>query len=607
MKGRKREALAFLSSPGIVSPMTVRVAVIDRDVCIHEKCGYVCAKVCPPNRMGEECIVVEKDTKFPAISEPLCIGCGLCVKKCPVQCMAVINLAAELDKPIYQYGVNTFRLYGIPLPMEGAVSLVGRNGIGKTTAIKLLSRQLKPNFAVFGKELGEEETLEMLPLETRRYFAKTKEGIRASVKPQHIDRIKDAFDGTVSELLATMGKKAAVKEAVELFRLSQILERKLSQLSGGELQKVAIAAAWLKDADIYYFDEVTNYLDIEERLRIAVIIKELAERKNVLIAEHDLTMLDYVSTYVYLLYGTENVYGVVSHVKNVRAGINEYINGYLKDENIRFREYEIAFSKHSEEAVKTPSLLKYGALKKKFGGGKGVGFSFTSEPGEIRKGEILGLVGKNALGKSLFVKMLGGVENADEGEGIALKVSYKPQYISAEEVVVSELFRAKDLNGMVFEDCKRKLGVGAFMDKMLTELSGGELQRVALTLALSQEADIYLFDEPSAFLDIEQRFEFASLLRKTISESEKSAFVVDHDIVFIDAIANRLVVFDGASSVKGHASVPLAKKDGMNGFLKVAGITMRRDKDTNRPRINKPGSALDSEQKASGQYFYYER
>jgi ATP-binding cassette subfamily E protein 1 len=92
-----------------------------------------------------------------------------------------------------------------------------------------------------------------------------------------------------------------------------------------------------------------------------------------------------------------------------------------------------------------------------------------------------------------------------------------------------------------------------------------------------------------------------------ITESEKAAFVVDHDIVFIDAIANRLVVFDGESSVKGHASAPLNKRDGMNGFLKVAGVTMRRDKDSNRPRINKPGSQLDTEQRAAGEYFYYER
>ncbi|NYZ73942.1 ribosome biogenesis/translation initiation ATPase RLI [Candidatus Micrarchaeota archaeon] len=584
--------------------MVTRVAVLDRDVCIEKRCGYVCSKVCPPNRMGEECIVVEKDGIYPVISEPLCIGCGLCVKKCPVHCISVVNIAQELDKPVYQYGVNMFRFYGMPLPMEGAVSLIGKNGIGKTSAIKLLTRQMKPNFAVFGKEFTEEETLERLSIDARRYFTSAKEGLRVSVKPQHIDRVRGAFKGTVAGLLTTIGGKKAVAEIVERFRLEDILSRKLNQLSGGELQKVSIAAACMKDADIYYFDEITNFLDIEERLRMAVIIKDLAERKKVMMAEHDLTILDYVSNYVYLLYGEENVYGVVSGIKNVRAGINEYISGYVKEENVRFRNYEIAFSRHSEGELKAKTLVKYGALKKRFTGK--TGFGFSSDAGEIRKGEILGLVGKNALGKSLFVKMLSGVEKADQGEKLGLKVSYKPQYITAEPVVVSELFRAKNCNGMVFEECKRKLNITMLMDKQLTELSGGELQRVALTLALSQDADIYLFDEPSAFLDIEQRFEFASLLRRVISESEKCAFVVDHDIVFVDAIANRLVVFDGKSSVQGHASAPKNKRDGMNGFLKVAGITMRRDKDSNRPRINKPGSQLDTEQRDAGEYFYYE-
>lgn len=586
--------------------MVTRVAVMDRDVCIEKRCGYVCGKVCPPNRMGEECIVVEKDGIFPIFSEELCIGCGLCVKKCPVQCISIINVAQELSEPVYQYGVNTFRLYGLPLPLEGAVSLVGKNGIGKTSAIKLLSRQVKPNFASFGKEWSDEEILAKLAIEARRYFTKTKEGLKLSVKPQHIDRVRDAFKGTAAELLGSVsGSKARLKEVAEQFRLGDILDRKLDQLSGGELQKVSIAAAYMKDSDIYYFDEVTNYLDIEERLRMAVIIKELAEKKSVMMAEHDLTFLDYVSNYVYILYGDENVYGVVSGVKNVRVGINEYIAGYLKDENVRFRGYEIEFSKHSEGEIKAATLIKYGGLRKEFGGSSG--FRFSSDGGEIKKGEILGLVGKNALGKSLFVKMLSGNEAADEGERLGFKVSYKPQYISAEKVVVSELFAGKDLAMGVFEECKRKLNISMLMDKELTQLSGGELQRVALTLALSQKADVYLFDEPSAFLDIEQRFEFASLLRRVISENEKCAFVVDHDIVFIDAIANRLIVFDGKSSSHGHASAPLNKRSGMNGFLKVAGITMRRDKDSARPRINKPGSQLDSEQKAAGEYFYYDR
>jgi len=576
--------------------MGTRIAVVDRDLCTREECGYRCIKACPVNRMGQECIVKEDESRFPVISEMLCIGCGLCVKKCPVDAIKIINLAAELEKPIFQYGVNAFRLYELPLPKkEGAVSLVGKNGIGKTTAIQILSGKIRPNFG--RKHATDQELDAELGTEMKRYFSEIKENLQISSKPQYVDRVRDVFKGKVRELLAKATDN--IDEVAEKFNIKEILDRDIQHLSGGELQKVSIALAWSKDADLYYFDEVSNYLDIEERLRVGILIKELAEKKSVLMAEHDLTILDYISDYVYIIYGTENAYGVVSHVKNVRSGINEYLAGYLKDENVRFREYEIGFSGHSESEVKTPAAFKYSSLKKSFDE-----FNFESEKGEIRKGEIIGLVGKNALGKSLFVKMLAGAEKADEGEALEMSVSYKPQYIKAEDKTVAEIFASRKLDGSVLEECKRRLNLNSLMDKKLTEISGGELQRVALTLALSTEADTYLFDEPTAFLDIEQRFEFASLLRKVISEKEKNAFVVDHDIVFMDAIANRLIVFDGRSSVQGKASAPYAKRDGMNSFLKKVGITMRRDKDSKRPRINKPESVLDREQKQKGDYYY---
>ncbi len=579
--------------------MVTRIAVIDRELCIRERCGYVCRKVCPSNRMGEECITIDEKTGYPIISETLCIGCGICVKKCPAKCISIINLAEELDNPIFSYGKNAFRLYRLPLPKDsGAVAFIGKNGIGKTTAIKLLGSRLKPNL---GKEDPKniENLLEELPIETRQYFKKIGGELTISNKPQHINKIRKVFKGTVNDLITRTSGKDDISHIIKLFSLADISERKVSNLSGGELQKAAIAAAYAKDADIYYFDETTNYLDIEERLKIAVVIKDLAERKSVLLAEHDLTILDYISTYVNIFYGEGNVYGVASGVKNVRAGINEYLCGYLKDENVRFRDHEIGFSGHSEAELKSKTAYEYGFFSKDF-----EAFKFRSEGGSIRRGEILGLVGKNALGKTLLVNMLSGQVNADEGVALDSRISHKPQYLEAEDRTVLDKLSSRPVKGTILEECKRKLKLGPLLDKNMAELSGGELQRVALTYALCEDADIYLFDEPSAFLDIELRFEFASLLRKVISESEKSAFVVDHDVVFIDAIANRLIVFDGRSSVHGHASEPLSKKRGMNDFLRMAGITMRRDMDTKRPRINKPGSRLDSQQRDSGSYYY---
>ncbi|MEM2948097.1 MAG: ribosome biogenesis/translation initiation ATPase RLI [Candidatus Anstonellales archaeon] len=567
-----------------------RIAVIDRELCTREKCGYVCMNVCPVNRMGEECIVKEEETSFPLINELLCIGCGICVKKCPVQAITVINLAKEKDDPIFQYGPNSFRLYGLPLPKKGVVGIVGRNGVGKSTSIKLLSKQLIPNFGEYSKKYSWAEVSTKLSPELKEYFSSTQ---KVSVKPQNVLSIAEAFDGNVEELIRKMDERGAFENAVKIFGLEKILKRKLKQLSGGELQKVALAAAYVKDATVYFFDEPSTYLDIGERMSIGIFMKNFSEEKSVMLVEHDLTILDYMSDYVYVFYGEENAYGVVSNVKPVRRGINEYLSGFLSDENIRFRDHEIKISKYSESEVSAPTLFSYDEIRVELDG-----FSLHAEKGEIKKGEIIGIVGRNALGKTTFAKSLSASKN--------ITISYKPQYIKAENAVVRDVFSSRKLLPDIFEEAKNKLGVGRLLEKNLTELSGGELQRVAIVLALSTEADLYLFDEPTGFLDVEQRLAFSELLRKVIDGQKKAAFVVDHDVVFIDSVASRLIVFTGEPSVSGRATSPMSKKDGMNLFLKTMGITMRRDKDTGRPRINKPESVLDREQKKNNAYFYSE-
>ncbi|MEM4554981.1 MAG: ribosome biogenesis/translation initiation ATPase RLI [Candidatus Anstonellaceae archaeon] len=576
-----------------------RIAIIDREKCLKEKCGYICAKVCPGVRMGEETVVVDSEG-YPVISEQLCTGCGICPKKCPADCITIINLAEEMARPIYQYGENAFRLYGLPLPQNGVVGLIGKNGIGKSTAIKLMAQILLPNFAEFERKLDMKEIIERLPPDLQNYFKKTlQEKVKVSLKPQDINKIPQVFFGTAKRLLQISDERGVFEEACSLFSLNEILEREVSTLSGGELQRLAVAVAYCKDAKLYYFDEPTAYLDIKQRLAVAAALKKLSEEKQIVVVEHDLAIFDYLSDYVHIFYGQEGAYGVVSGTKAARAGINEYLDGFLKEENVRFRDHPIEFSLSCAAQAKTPVKFAYPSFTKSF-----EAFKLSAQSGSIMEGEIIGILGENAIGKSLFIKVIAGVEKPDEGEiAHSFKIAYKPQYVKAEqEVEVRKLFEQQPLA----EQVKRRLGISQLMEKRLDALSGGELQRVAIAYTLSKEADIYLFDEPSAFLDIEQRLEFASLLSHMIAGTKKCAFVIDHDLVLLDAISSRMIIFEGRPSVEGYAMAPSNKKEGMNKFLSMVGITLRRDKDSKRPRINKAGSALDRLQKEAGEYYYYE-
>ncbi|MEM4348776.1 MAG: ribosome biogenesis/translation initiation ATPase RLI [Candidatus Anstonellaceae archaeon] len=576
-----------------------RIAIIDRERCLKEKCGYLCMKVCPGVRMGEETVVVDSEG-YPVISEQLCTGCGICPKKCPADCITIINLPDEMSKPIYQYGKNTFRLYGLPLPQNGVVGLIGKNGIGKSTAIRLMAHQILPNFAEFDKKLQIKEIIESLPPDLQNYFRRTlQERIKVSLKPQDINKIPQVFSGTAKKLLEMSDERGLFEEACRIFSLHEILDADVSNLSGGELQRLAIAAAYCKDAKLYYFDEPAAYLDIKQRLEVAAALKKLSEERQIVVVEHDLAIFDYLSDYVHIFYGQEGAYGVVSGTKSARAGINEYLEGFLKEENVRFRDHAIEFSLSCASEVKTQVRFTYPAFTKSF-----ERFRLSAQAGSIMEGEIIGILGENAIGKSLFIKVIAGVEKPDEGEiSHSLKIAYKPQYVKADrDVEVRSLFEQQPLA----EQVRRRLGISQLMEKKLDALSGGELQRVAIAYTLSKEADIYLFDEPSAFLDIEQRLEFAYLLSHAISGTKKCAFVIDHDLVLLDAISSRMIIFEGRPSVEGHATSPSSKKEGMNKFLGMLGITLRRDKDSKRPRINKPGSAMDRLQKEAGEYYYYE-
>jgi ATP-binding cassette subfamily E protein 1 len=581
----------------------MRIAVINRDRCQPRKCSKECEYFCPPVRTGDETIVFVESK--PLITENLCVGCGICVRKCPFGAITITNLPEEMEDPVHRYGQNGFALYGLPVPVEGKVTgLLGPNGIGKSTAISILSGNLRPNLS---KNASWEDVLSRYSGSALGDYLRkvVDKGIKTSYKPQNIDRIPKTVAGAVRSLLDRTDERGALQDLIDRLALTRLMDREIDSLSGGELQRVAIAATAAREADFYFFDEISPYLDIYQRINVARILQDLAAHKAVMVVEHDLALLDLLADNVHLIYGLPGAYGVITRPKGVRVGINQYLRGTLPEENVRFRDVAIEFEIHAPRIEKEiPSLIAYEAFTKAYST-----FRLQAEPGIIRRGEVVGILGPNGIGKSTFIKILAGVETPTTGLlETQLKVSYKPQYLQADsDVTVQGLLRSvtPDFDTSYYQtEILRPMGLEPLMDQAITELSGGELQRVAITACLSRNADLYLLDEPSAHLDVEQRMIAAKVMRRFAESAEKTVLVVDHDIYLVDLLSERIMVFEGEPGILGIAHAPLEMREGMNDFLEGLGITFRRDEEARRPRVNKPGSRLDRMQKEQGEYYY---
>jgi ATP-binding cassette subfamily E protein 1 len=569
----------------------MRLAIVHKEKCSPEKCENLCVRLCPVNRTGKECILIDKKAW---ISEELCVGCGICQNRCPFKAISIVNLPDKLKKDIvHRYGENGFALYNLPVPKFGtSIGFLGRNGIGKTTALDILGNKLKMNLGA--DKATEKQIKEFFKgSELLNYFEKIAK-LKISIKPQNL--IELAVDVKVSDFMKKFAKQKEIDKIMEKLGISYILDRKLNQVSGGELQKIAIAAASIKEADVYYFDEPLAFLDITERIKVSNFISELVKKeKAVIVIEHDLLLLDYITDLVNIFYGEQGCYGIVADVRASKRAINTYLSGKLREENVRFRDKPIVFDFSVKRKESNIKYMEWPDFNKTLGS-----FKLKASEGTAMHKNIIGIAGKNGIGKTTFVKCLASVLETDEKNlNLKLKVSYKPQYLEAtnDELVAGIVKKEKIDNRLI-----SLFSLSSMLMKTLKQLSGGELQRLAIASCLAKDADIYLFDEPSAYLDVEERLHAARAIEETIMDKEKAAFVVDHDLLFLTYLADSLIVFTGQPGKQGIASKPYELIDGMNVLLKELDITLRKDDESGRPRINKKGSVLDREQRKEGNY-----
>ena len=615
----------------------IRIAIIKPEKCKPKKCNLECARYCPVNRGDKICVIAKKNAAHAEIEEVMCIGCGICIKKCPFDAINIIKLPSGVgSKTTHRFGPNRFVLYKLPTPRIGSVlGLVGTNGIGKTTALKILIGKLKPNLGEFDRVVTWEDVIaDFKGSEIQQYFSNLrKHSYKSAFKMQFVDKIPKFLSGKVGDIIRKKDQRKMAKELIPVFELQNLLNKPIGVLSGGELQRFAILMTLLQKVNIFVFDEPTSYLDVKQRLTVSNAIRNYtrSDEENIytMVVEHDLSILDYMSDHICCLFGKAAAFGVVSMPYSVKEGINVYLDGFLPKENVRLREDSIDFkiSDQSQKTAKDEKKLtpeeekkkkeqedankkqfKYPALEKRF-----KDFRLRVQPGSFNSSEIIVLLGENGTGKTTFVRILAGIDKKVEVVLPELKTSFKPQTISPKfDGTVGDLLY-KRLNALweknilfkthVFDPMKVK----ELFNNEVKKLSGGELQRVGLVVALGRAAQVYLIDEPSAYLDVEQRITTAKCIKKFILLMYKTAFIVEHDFIMASYLADKFIVYEGTPGRDCVANSPMDVVEGMNKFLKILGITFRRDTNNYRPRINKLNSALDREQKARGTYFYVER
>ena len=622
--------------------MKKRLAIINHQKCRPKKCDQQCGLVCPINRQKKQCVVVDIESVAASISEEFCIGCGQCVKACPFNAIQIINLPSEaIGNIVHKYGENMFQLHNMPIVRPNCImGIIGCNGIGKSTLINILGGQIIPNLGEADKftwnkgkgfskkehkkniETMKSETLKFFRgKEIQKYFSKLyKKGLVIAHKPQQIKPYFEIFSNQiVSQFLKTYYQDSNLfhQSILQNLDLNSIMGYSIDKLSGGEKQRLLCAITLMQKADVYVFDEPSNFLDVKQRINISNLIQDLKNKegeKYILVVEHDVTLLDYITDQICILYGKPGGYGIVSSPAGSSVAINNYFKGFIASDNIRIRnreiEYKINYEDVQQKNIKNLRTWQYPELQVEY---PKTNFKLNVPNGTFQLGEpcLMVILGSNGTGKTTFLSNL--------ASKLELSLSYKPQHLGFRKKYgnltvrgfLEKTIGAEIENQLFKSDVVKPLQIMDLYQSKIESLSGGELQRVAITATLGKKANLYLLDEPSAGLDVEQRTQLLKVIERFVYHQNKTCFLVEHDALIATSLASKpiskVIVFEQLKSSKTsrlcQASSPMNFKQGMNLFLQQMKITFRMDHDGKRPKINKCGGGKDREQKKKGVFF----
>lgn len=523
-------------------------------------------------------------------------------------------------------GETLFKNISFSIDEKDKIGVIGVNGAGKTTLIKMileeeendvdpstnqrgtiskkgnlrigyLSQNINLNYEnnvfdelmlVFGKVLEDYKKIQEL-------------SFRINLEPENFDKIMEELALVTTRYEQEEGYSIEYKVKQILNGLSipeDLWKQKIGDLSGGQKSRVALGKILLEEPELLILDEPTNHLDLIAIEWLEKFLKDY--NKAVMVVSHDRYFLDNVVGRIFEIEGhtlktykgnfteytiqkeiylsgamkafekeQEKIKQMEEYIRRYKAGIKSkqargresLLNRMEKMENpvVNVRKMKLKFD------IEKPSVdrvLKIEKLSKSYEGKK----IFQNLNLEIFRGERVGIIGKNGVGKSTLLKIINGTEKADSGTvtiGEKVTIGYYDQNHKGLDEKASILNEFMFNYPMSEEDVRRLAGGFLFPEedvfKTIGSLSGGEKARVTLMKLILKKANFLVLDEPTNHLDIYSR----EVLEEALEGYQGTILIVSHDRYFLEGIVNTIyeVTEDGAEKFHGNYTEYCAKKN----------------------------------------------
>ena len=552
-------------------------------------------------------------------------------------------------------GKNISKSYGDKLIIERSsfqlnegekIGLIGANGVGKTTLLRIISGEIRPEEG--GVEKRRNLKIGYLAQEANLILKRTvyQEGMEVfyeiSLLREKMHSLAEMMNREKDNLSQVMEEYGKVEEEIEKkdgynceVRLKAVLsgfgfqksdfEKQVEHLSGGEKSRLAYAKLLLRKPDLLLLDEPTNHLDVEatEWLENYFVNYQGA----LLLVSHDRYFLDRVVGKIWELERGKLKYyrGNYTHYLKekeeeiIRQGRRhelqqreirrqeEFIRKNIVGQNTKqaqsrrkmLEKVKIISRPQREEEIKIRffSQLRGGnevLQVKSLGKSLQRLFLFKNLSFQLERGDRLGIIGPNGTGKTTLLKIIIGKEKADEGEvkiGRNIKFGYYDQHLAElnpENSIMEEMWsiypEAKD------EELRSFLGGFLFSGKdvlvPVKDLSGGEQARVLLAKLMLAKVNFLILDEPTNHLDLKSR----GILEEALGKYDGTILVVSHDRYFLDKMVGRILYFGRDSESKlywGNYSYFLEKRKGEIKSTKIAQQKKREKSEERKKSIKK--------------------